>query len=124
MRAASVWQSFRFAFAGIWHTWRTQRNAKIHTVISVAVLLLGIYIHLPARDWAVLALTIGGVFAAEILNTAVEAIVDLVSPEYHPLAKIAKDAAAGAVLILAIAAVMVGLFILGVPLWKMRGLGR
>lgn len=118
MQAESVWHSFRYAFAGIWHTLKTQRNAKIHTAITVAVILSGVFFRLPARDWAVLALTIGVVFAAETLNTAVEAIVDLVSPEFHPLAKIAKDAAAGAVLITAIAAVAVGLLILLPPLWR------
>ena len=118
MRAESVWQSFRFAFAGIWHTFRTQRNAKIHTGITLAVLLLGGWLRISAGDWAILALTIGVVFAAEILNTAVEALVDLVSPEYHDLAKVAKDAAAGAVMALAIAAIAVGLLVLGVPLWQ------
>ena len=118
MRAESVWHSFRYAFAGIWHTLKTQRNAKIHTAITVAVLLLGLWLRLPAPDWAVLALTIGVVFAAEIINTAIEAVVDLVAPEFQPLAKIAKDAAAGAVLVLAIAAVIVGLLILLPPLWR------
>ncbi len=118
MRAESVWHSFRYAFAGIWHTLKTQRNAKIHTAITVAVLLLGVWLRLPAPDWAVLALTIGVVFAAEIINTAIEAVVDLVAPEFHPLAKIAKDAAAGSVLVLAIAAVVVGLLILLPPLWR------
>ncbi len=118
MRAESVWHSFRYAFAGIWHTLKTQRNAKIHTAITVAVLLLGVWLRLPAPDWAVLALTIGVVFAAEIINTAIEAVVDLVAPEFHPLAKIAKDAAAGSVLVLAVAAVVVGLLILLPPLWR------
>ncbi len=118
MQAESVWQSFRFAFAGIWHTLRTQRNAKIHTGITLAVLLLGGWLRLSAQNWAILALTIGVVFAAETLNTAVEALVDLVSPAYHPQAKIAKDAAAGAVMLLAIAAVAVGGVVLGVPLWQ------
>jgi len=118
MRAESVWHSFRYAFAGIWHTLKTQRNANIHTAITVAVLLLGVWLRLPAPDWAVLALTIGVVFAAEIINTAIEAVVDLVAPEFHPLAKIAKDAAAGSVLVLAVAAVVVGLLILLPPLWR------
>jgi len=118
MRADTLWLSFRFAFAGIWHTLHSQRNAKIHTAITIAVLLLGGWLRLPARDWAILVLTIGVVFAAEIMNTAIEALVDLVSPEFHPLAKVAKDAAAGAVLALAVAAVFVGLLLLGVPLWQ------
>ncbi len=124
MRADTVWHSFQFAFAGIWHTFLTQRNAKIHTAITAAVLVLGGWLRLDARDWAVLVLTIGVVFAAEILNTAVEAIVDLISPEFHPLAKIAKDAAAGAVLVLAIAAVGVGVLIFVPPLWQMIFAGK
>ena len=85
--------------------------------IPAAVILVGIWLHLPPRDWAVLALTIGVVLAVEVGNTAIEALVDLASPDTHPLAKVAKDAAAGAVLILALAAVVVGLTILGPPLW-------
>ncbi len=118
MRAESVWKSFGYAFAGIWHVLRTQRNAQIHIAITVAVILLGLYLHLPSIQWAILVLTIGVVFAAEITNTALEAVVDLASPEAHPLARIAKDSAAGAVLILAIVAVGVGVLILGPPLWR------
>lgn len=118
MRAGSVWQSFKFAFSGIGYVLWSQRNAKIHLVVTLAVLALGVWLKITPSGWAVLVLTIGVVMAAEMLNTAVEALVDLVSPEYHPLAKIAKDAAAGAVLWLAIAAVVVGLLILGPPLWQ------
>ncbi len=112
-----VWRSFKFAFAGIRYVLRTQRNAQIHLTITIGVVVLGAWAGLSAGEWAILALTIGLVFAAEILNTAIEAVVDLVSPEFHPLAKIAKDSAAGAVLLLAIMAVAVGLLILGPPLW-------
>lgn len=118
MRAASVWHSFKFAFAGIGYVFKTQRNAKIHAAITLVVIGLGLWLGIDSARWAILALTIGVVFAAEILNTAIEAIVDLVSPEYHPLAKIAKDAAAGSVLVPAIAAVAVGLLVLGPPLWQ------
>ena len=97
---------------------RTQRNARIELAVALAVVLLGLWLGLPARDWAVLWLTIGVVLAAEIINTVVEAMVDLVSPAYHDRAKHAKDAAAGAVLVLAITAVLVGLYILGPPLWE------
>ncbi|RME82333.1 MAG: diacylglycerol kinase family protein [Caldilineae bacterium] len=119
MRAASVWQSFRFAFAGLWHVLRTQRNARIHVAVTVAVVALGLFLRLSPPRWAVLALTIGVVFAAETMNTVVENLVDLVSPTFHPQAKVAKDAAAGAVLVLAMAAVVVGLLILGPPLWAL-----
>jgi undecaprenol kinase len=114
--------SFRNAFAGIGQVLRTQRNARIELAVALLVLLLGWWLRLPPRDWAVLWLTIGGVLSAEIINTVAEALVDLVSPEYHDRAKIAKDAAAGAVLVLAIASVLVGLCLLGPPLWEqLRG---
>ena len=117
MRAASVWQSFRFAFAGLWHVFRTQRNARIHAAVTLAVVALGLFLRLSPLRWAVLALTVGAVLAAEAMNTVVESLVDLVAPTFHPQAKIAKDAAAGAVLVLAMSAVVVGLLILGPPLW-------
>ncbi len=120
---APWWRSFVWAGEGIAHTWRTQRHMKIHVAIAAAVILVGLWLHLPPRDWAVLALTIGIVLAVEVGNTAIEALVDLASPDIHPLAKIAKDAAAGVVLILALAAVVVGLTVLGPPLWaRLMGL--
>ncbi|MBM3124837.1 MAG: diacylglycerol kinase family protein [Chloroflexi bacterium] len=109
--------SFRHAFRGWSHVLRTQRNAWIHSGLAAAVLLLGLWLRLPARDWAVLALTAALVFTAEFFNTAIEAVVDLASPKAHPLAKIGKDVGAGAVLISALAAVVIGLLILGPPLW-------
>jgi diacylglycerol kinase len=111
-------RSFRHAFHGWWHVIRTQQNAWIHAVISVAVVLLAAWLRLPARDWAVLILTIAMVWAAEFLNTAIEAVVDLASPARHPLAKVGKDVGAAAVLIAALASVLVGLLILGPPLWE------
>ncbi len=104
------------AFVGLWAVWRTQRNARIEAAIALAVVVVGLFLGLPIRDWAVLALTIGLVLAAECLNTAIEALVDLVSPDYHELAKLAKDASAGAVLLLSFTAVIIGLLLLGPPL--------
>jgi diacylglycerol kinase len=109
--------AFRYAFHGWFHVLRTQRNAWIHTVVALCVLIIGIWLWLPARDWAVLILTIAMVFAAEFMNTAIEAVVDLASPEIHPLARIGKDVGAAAVLVAAIASVLVGLLILGPPLF-------
>ena len=105
--------SFGNAFAGIGHALRTQRNFKIHTVITMAVVLMGFWLKLSSNQWAILVVMAGVVLQAELVNTALEAVVDKVSPEFHPLAKIAKDCAAGAVLIVALAAVLVGLLILG-----------
>ena len=110
--------AFGYAFHGWFYVLRTQRNAWIHTVVAIAVLIVGLWLRLPARDWAVLVLTVAMVFAAEFINTAIEAVVDLASPEIHPLAKIGKDVGAAAVLVAAIASVLVGLLILGPPLWQ------
>lgn len=118
-------QSFRYAFAGWWYVIRTQKNAWIHALISVAVLLVAFWLRLAPRDWAVLILTIAMVWSAEFLNTALEAVVDLVSPSHHPLAKVGKDVAAAAVLIAAMASVIIGVLILGPPLWQaLRALFR
>ena len=110
-------ESFRFAFSGIWYTLRTQPNTQIHAVVTVGVLALGAWLGLSRAEWAILTLTIGLVWAAELLNTALEALMDLVSPDIHPLARVAKDVSAAAVLITAIVAVAVGLLLLGPPLW-------
>ena len=109
--------SFKFAFQGWHHVLRTQQNIWIHGLIAALVFLAALWLRLPARDWAVLVLTSAVVFSAEFINTAIEAVVDLASPEIHPLAKIGKDVGAAAVLVAALAAILVGLLILGPPLW-------
>jgi len=111
-------RSFGYAFRGWWHVLRTQRNAWIHAVISTAVIVVSLWLRLPPRDLAVLLVTIAMVWAAEFFNTAIEAVVDLASPLQHPLAAVGKDVGAAAVLIAALAAVGVGLLILGPPLWE------
>jgi diacylglycerol kinase len=117
-RSASRLASFRYAFAGWWYVLRTQHNAWIHAVAAVAVFLVGFWVELGRIDWAILVLTVAVVWVAEFTNTAVEALVDLLSPHIHPLAKVAKDVAAAAVLIAALGAVVIGLLILGPPLWN------
>lgn len=117
MRRASLVQAFSHAVSGLFFALRTQRNIPIHLAIAAGVIGLGWWLHLSATQWAVLALTIGSVLAAELLNSSLETVVDIVSPDYHPLAKRAKDVAAGAVLLAAIVAVVVGVLILGPPLW-------
>ena len=111
-------RSIRHALRGWRYVMQTQRNAWIHAIVATAVLILGFWLGLPARDWAVLILTIAMVFAAEFINTAIEAVVDLATQEHHPLAKVGKDVGAAAVLVAALAAVLVGLLILGPPLWE------
>jgi diacylglycerol kinase (ATP) len=110
-------QAFGHAFCGWGHVMRTQQNAWIHSLIAFIVFILGLWLRITLRDWAVIVLTIAMVFFAEFINTSIEAVVDLASPDKHPLAKIGKDVGAGAVLVAAIAAVLIGLLILGPPLW-------
>lgn len=117
-RAVSRLASFRHAFAGWWYVLRTQHNAWIHAVASVAILAIALWVQLARLEWAILVLTVAVVWVAEFVNTAVEALVDLLSPDIHPLAKIAKDIAAASVLIAALAAVVVGLLVLGPKVWQ------
>ena len=110
--------SFCHAFVGLWYAIRTQRNMRIHLAVLVTVLATGVYLGLPWLHWAILALTSGFVLVAEMFNTVAEAALDAATPHYHPLVKVAKDVAAGAVLITAVVAAVVGLLILGPPLWQ------
>jgi diacylglycerol kinase len=113
MKSPSLLASFRFAFEGITYALRTQRNFKIHCGITFVVVVAGLLLGLTLEQWAILAVVTGLVFQAELMNTALEAIVDHVSPEFHALAKVAKDCAAGAVFLAALIAVIVGVLILG-----------
>ena len=109
--------SFRHAFAGVGYVFRTQPNARIHTVITLLVVALGAWLGLGRLEWAMLWLAIGLVWASEFMNTALEALIDLASPQVHPLAKAGKDVAAAGVLLAAGAATVIGLLVLGPPLW-------
>lgn len=110
-------RSFAHAFSGWWFVLRTQPNSWAHAIISIGVLALGAWLQISLLEWAVLLLTTMAVWMAEFFNTALEAVVDIASPEYHPLAKVAKDVAAAAVLVGASGAVIIGLLIMGPPLW-------
>jgi len=109
--------AFLHAVRGLWYVIRTQRNAWIHAVVTTLVVLTAFWLHLLLRDWAVLLLTIALVWTAEFINTALEAVVDLASPQHHPLAKVGKDVGAAAVLIVALTSIFIGLLILGPPFW-------
>ena len=115
-RARSRTEAFRYAFSGWWHVLRTQRNAWIHAFASLVVIGLAVWLRLGRQDLAILLLAIGLVWLAEFINTALEAVVDLASPEAHPLARVGKDVGAAAVLIASITSAIVGLLILGPPL--------
>jgi diacylglycerol kinase len=110
---------FGYAFSGLWYALRTQRNARVHLAAAILAIALGLYLHLSALQFAIIFMVIAGVFITEMLNTVLEICVDLASPEYHPLAKIAKDVAAGAVLLSAMLAVVIALLIFGPPLWML-----
>ena len=111
--APNLFLSFKYAWAGVKYAFATQRNFRIHTIIGTLAVSLGLFLEIQAIEMAVIVMTCAMVMVLELLNTALEAVVDLtVKQTYHELAKIAKDCAAGAVLISALAAVIVAAFIL------------
>ena len=112
-------RSFGHAFRGLAICFRTQANARIHAVAAVLVLALGFVLNLAAWEWCAVVIAIAAVWAAECFNTAMESLVDLVSPERRPLAGRIKDLAAGGVLAAAIGAAAVGAIIFGPKLWAL-----
>ena len=115
--ASNLLISFKYAWAGVTYAFQTQRNFRIHSVIGALAIGLSIFLHLRLVEMAVIGLTSGLVLVMELLNTAIESVVDLtVKQSYHELAKIAKDCAAAAVLVSAMAAVLVAGMLLFPPL--------
>ena len=110
MSSSSFFQGFQYAFKGLAVLWK-QRNAKFHFVAAIAVILIGWYLNLSQLEWVSIVLCIGLVFAAEAFNTAIELLCDHVTPERHPKIGMIKDVSAAGVLIMAIAAGIVGLTI-------------
>lgn len=106
-------QSFVYAFRGIGQVLRTEANARIHAAATVAVVLAGLAFGIDRMEWLALTLAITLVWVSEVVNTAFEALCDLVSPEPHPKVALAKDVAAGAVLISAIGAVVIAGLVFG-----------
>ncbi|MCL8208963.1 MAG: diacylglycerol kinase family protein [Actinomycetia bacterium] len=121
MRSRSLAESFRFAFAGLAYAFRTQRNMRWHTVFAALAVVLGTVLRLPAADFVLVLAAIVVVMVAEMVNTAVEAVVDIVSPGMHPLARVAKDVAAGAVLLAAAGALALGIWVFGPRLAQLPG---
>ncbi len=105
--------SFGHAGRGVWAALRSEVHLRFHAVATVAVIGAGLYYQIARLEWALLALAVAGVWTAELLNTAIEALTDLASPAWHPLAGKAKDVAAGAVLLAALGALVVGGLIFG-----------
>jgi diacylglycerol kinase len=118
---SGFWRSFSFAGQGVWHVVRTQHNMRVHLVAASAAVAAGLVLRISAVDWACVLAAVGLVLTAEALNTVVEALVDLCTDEFHPLAKIAKDVAAGAVLISSAAALGVGLAVFLPRLLRLAG---
>lgn len=104
-------RSFGYAFNGIASLLRDEHNSRIHVVAMACVVFFGFALGISREQWCVVALCCGGVLMAEAMNSAIEALADLVSPEFHPLVKKAKDVAAAGVLMMAIAAATAGLII-------------
>lgn len=118
-RARNFWQSLAFALAGVRFALRCQRNLRIHFSIAAVVVIAGLVLRIDRSEWAIVVTLIALVVGLELLNTAIEALVDLASPASHPLAKIAKDTAAGAILVVAAGSAVVGLIIFLPRLWQL-----
>ncbi len=115
MNANKLFKSFIYAFQGICTAF-LQQNMKVHVICAISVLIAGFVTGLSLIEWSILVIVIAAVISIEMINTAIEAIVDLASPTYHPLAKVAKDVAAGSVLVFAVASVIIGGLIF-IPKW-------
>jgi diacylglycerol kinase len=115
-KSPNLLSSFLNAFSGLGYALQTQRNARIHLLFTVAVSAMGLWLGLSLERWCLIILSIGMVWMAELSNTVLENVVDLLSPEYHFLAKTAKDVKAGVVVVASLTAVLIGLLVLGPPL--------
>lgn len=122
MKKDPLYKSFGYAFQGIFNTIRTERNIKIHCAAAILVTIFGIWLQISKTEWMICFILFGLILALELVNTAVEATVDLFTEERKPLAKKAKDAAAGAVLIVAIFAAVIGILIFIPKLLEVAGL--
>ena len=113
IKSSNLLASFGNAFSGLWYALRTQRNAKIHLAATILVIAAGFWLAVGVEQWCMLILAMGMVWMAELSNTAIESVVDLACPDYHPLAKAAKDVKAAVVVIAALTAILVGVLVLG-----------
>ena len=105
--------SFKYAIEGIISSFKTERNMKIHVLAMIVVIALGLFFKLNKVEWCFIIIAIASVISAELFNTAIETVVDMVSPERNPKAKLVKDIAAGAVFIVAIGSAIIGFIIFG-----------
>ncbi len=109
-------RSFAYALSGCAYMLRCQKNTRIMLAATALVVAVGLWLELDVRDWSLLLLATAHVWVAEFINAAIEAAVDISSPQYHALAKVAKDVAAAAVLLASLFALIIGLLIMGPPL--------
>lgn len=104
-------KSFGYAYDGLKYAFKFEQNLTVHILATIIVILMGIIFNIEMYEWIMCTLAIGLVIATELINTSIEATIDLVTPEYNKLAKVAKDTASGAVLVFAITALIIGLII-------------
>lgn len=114
----SLYRAFRCAIRGILTAVQTERNMKIHIAAALIVFIAAALLQLDRIRWLFLLLAVSLVFIAELVNTAVEAIIDLISPDEHELARVAKDTAAGAAFVAAAFAVVIGILVFYEPVWE------
>ena len=106
-----LFKSFKYAFEGLKYAFKYEQNILVHTLATIVVIIAGIFFKIKPFEWLTLTLIIGLVIATELINTSIEATIDLVTKEVHPLAKVAKDTAAAAVLVFGLTAIVIGLII-------------
>ena len=115
-KSKNVISSFKYAFQGMFSALKTERNLKIHVTIMLLVIIAGIVLKISKIEWIICIILFGLVIGGEMLNSAIETVVDIAMPDINPKAKFAKDAAAGAVLVFAIASAIIGFMIFGTKL--------
>lgn len=106
-----LFKSFKYAYEGLKYAFKYEQNILVHFLATILVIIAGIFFKISITEWLILTLIVGLVIATELMNTSIEATIDLVTKEVHPLAKVAKDTAAAAVLIFGITALIIGLII-------------
>lgn len=117
-KTSSFWRSLGQAYRGILYSLKTQKHLQFHIFAASLVLAVAWWCRFTRVEWVLLIIAIGSVIAAEVINTAIEIVVDLVEPNFHPLAGMAKDVSAGAVLVTVIQSVVIGIYIFGPLLWR------
>ena len=116
----SIWRSMGFAFEGLRYAFRNQRSLRIETIIAGFIVVIGFALDISRLEWVIVIISIFFIIGLELVNTAIEAVVDLVSPEYHPVAKAAKDVASAAVLTSGVGGLLAGLVIFGAYILRDR----